>query len=311
MKFYTKITLLKHINSVFLLSFNKLIKNMNKFHKFIYLLLFILYILSLSASAYNNFDDNYEYIPNNEKNNIDFNSSDENEEILFIVDFSNSMNEKIDFAPKVYHAIEAIKSILNESGNRIKIGLRIFGVTDKPIIGRDRDGYYWKKENLCSASTLVMPISRYNNSNISSKLSQYKPMGVSPIGYSLKQAVQNDFTPSASLKHIILVTDGGENCNEDPCHYIKKIMSLRNDIKIDVIGITVNENAFSQLSCIANASNGKYYQINKQEDFKAKFQEALYSEKDIPSEVPAINMPTAFPSNSGIKYKNFVLEFDD
>ena len=274
MKFSTKIILLKHINSVFLSSFNKLIKEMKKKLKLIFLFLLMLFILSISANAYANLGDKYEYIPLKENNNITFNSLDENEEILFIVDFSNSMNEKIDFAPKVYHAIEAIKSILNESGNSKKIGLRIFGVTDKPIIGRDRDGYYWKKENLCSASTLVMPISRYNNSNISSKLSQYKPMGVSPIGYSLKQALQNDFTPSASLKHIILVTDGGENCDVDPCLYIKKLMSLRNDIKIDVIGIDVNENAFSQLSCIANVAKGKYYKINKQEDFKVKFQEA-------------------------------------
>ncbi len=310
MKFYTKITLLKHINSVFLPNFKMTIKEVKKFSKFIYLFLFILCILPLSVNAYSNFNDRYEYVPLKE-NNIGFKSSDENEEILFIVDFSNSMNEKIGFQPKVYHAIEAIKSILNESGNRIKIGLRIFGVTDKPIIGIDRDGYYWRKENLCTASTLVMPISRYNNDNISSKLSQYKPMGVSPIGYSLKQALQNDFTPSASLKHIILVTDGGENCNEDPCHYIKKIMSLRNDIKIDVIGISVNENAFSQLSCIANVAKGKYYKINKQEDFKVKFQEAFYSEKNIPYQVPQINNTKTFPSSSGIRYKSFVLEFND
>lgn len=275
-----------------------------------YILIFygiISYLFFTKAYSIDKFVENYNYSTIQDFNNTGLTTS-YNEEILFIVDFSNSMNKKIGYTPKVYHAIDAIREILRKSGDRTKVGLRIFGVTDKPIIERARDGYSWHKENLCTASTLVMPIARYNAVNISDKLGELHPQGVSPIGYSLRQAIQNDFSPAASLKHIILVTDGGENCGDDPCFYIRRIMQLRDDIKIDVIGITVDDNSFSQLYCISEHSKGKYYKVNTAEDFKVKFEEAFYSTSQ---KQPTINNNKILPTDSGIKYKNFVIEFKD
>ena len=273
------------------------------------LLIFIL-VQQINLVAYSNssFNEKYSY---QDYQNIDaagVNASSDNEEVLFIVDFSNSMNKKMGYTPKVYHAIDAIRQILRKSGDRTKVGLRIFGVTDKPIIERDRDGYSWHKENLCTASTLVMPIARYNAVNISDKLGELHPQGVSPIGYSLRKAIQNDFSPSAKLKHIILVTDGAENCGDNPCDYIKRIAKLRDDIKIDVIGITVDDDSYSQLYCISEQSKGKYYKVNAVEDFKVKFEEAFYS---TPKKQPQINVKKILPPDYGIKYKNFVIEFED
>lgn len=273
------------------------------------LLIFIL-VQQINLVAYSNssFNEKYSY---QDYQNIDaagVNASSDNEEVLFIVDFSNSMNKKMGYTPKVYHAIDAIRQILRKSGDRTKVGLRIFGVTDKPIIERDRDGYSWHKENLCTASTLVMPIARYNAVNISDKLGELHPQGVSPIGYSLRQAIQNDFSPSAKLKHIILVTDGAENCGDNPCDYIKRIAKLRDDIKIDVIGITVDDDSYSQLYCISEQSKGKYYKVIAVEDFKVKFEEAFYS---TPKKQPQINVKKILPPDYGIKYKNFVIEFED
>ena len=156
-----------------------------------------------------------------------------------------------------------------------------------------------------------MPIARYNAVNISDKLGQLNPQGVSPIGYSLRQAIQNDFSPAASLKHIILVTDGAENCGDDPCLFIKRLVKLRDDIKIDVIGITVDENAYSQLNCLSVQTKGNYYTVNTPEDFKIKFDQAFYSETPN-SDKPKTNTIKKYISpESGIKYKSFILEFDN
>ena len=278
-----------------------------------YILIFsgiISYLFFIKAYPVDKFVENYNYSKIQDFNDTNLSTS-YNEEILFIVDFSNSMNKKMGYTPKVYYAIDAIREILSKSGDRTKIGLRIFGVTDKPVIERDGKGYSWHKENLCSASTLVMPIARYNAVNISDKLGQLNPQGVSPIGYSLRQAIQNDFSPAASLKHIILVTDGVENCGDDPCFYIRRIMQLSDDIKIDVIGITVSENALSQLNCIAKYSNGKYYSVNTPDDFQIKFDQAFYSETPN-SDKPKTNTIKKYISpESGIKYKSFILEFDN
>lgn len=291
--------------------FARLLIKMKKTLKYIIFLIFVLPVFFLSAYSYQAFDGKYNYGEYQQGNNYSANVSSEDEEVLFIVDFSNSMSKKMGFAPRVYHAIDAIRDILNDAGDRTKIGLRIFGVTDKPILQQDANGVSWHKENLCSASSLVMPIARYNSANISDKLGELTPQGVTPIGYSLRQAVQNDFSPSAPIKHIILITDGGENCGDDPCLFIKRLMQLRDDIKIDVIGITVEDNAYSQLNCIAAAAKGKYYSVNTPEDFKLKFEQAFNSTPKLTVTPQPIKTNTIAPVQSGIKYKNYVFEFNN
>lgn len=272
------------------------------------LILFI--FATLCAKAYQNFDGKYNYNTYNSGAKVSTNFSDDDTEVLFIMDFSGSMNKHMGYAPKSFLAIDAIRSILNETGTRTKIGLRVFGITDRSLYEYSERGVEYNKLNICTASSLVMPIARYNNENISDILSNYKAQGATPIGYSLRQAIQNDFSPNTSLKHIILVTDGYENCGDDPCAYISKIMKLRNDIKIDVIGITVDENQYSKLNCISNAANGSYYRVDSPDDFDIKFKQAFHSTtpKTTVSE-PVITKSFQNRNSFDIKYKNFAYEF--
>ena len=200
-----------------------------KKYKILILFFFIIFQSMLNKTyTYDTFDNRYSYGDLKNQNEININNNID-EEILFIMDFSGSMNKKMGYTPKSFLAIDAIRDILDEVGTSTKIGLRIFGITDRQVVERYGNKLVLNKEALCTASNLVLPIARYNNSNISNKLSKYLPRGATPIGYSLRQAVQNDFSPNAKLKHIILVTDGNENCGDDPCLYIKNLMQLRDD----------------------------------------------------------------------------------
>lgn len=278
--------------------------------KILYISLILLFSV-MSAKAYQEFDGKYNYNSYQDGNNVNTNYINDDTEVLFIMDFSGSMNKRLGYAPKAFLAIDAIRAILNETGERTKIGLRVFGITDRNMYEYSESGREFNRLNICTASTLVMPIARYNNENISDILSRYKAQGATPIGYSLRQAIQNDFSPNAALKHIILVTDGYENCGDDPCVYISKIMQLRNDIKIDVIGITIDENQYSKLNCIAKAAKGNYYRVDSPTDFDIMFKQAFRSS------APPIKTQTVQPvktilnttSSSNIKYKNYAYEF--
>lgn len=281
------------------------------------LLLFMPFIIA-RVFAYETFDGKYTYKQGNEINGNEYSSNftKDDEEVLFIVDFSNSMNKRLGYSPKVFHAIDAIRSILATSGREIKIGLRTFGVTDKPILIKTNNGLKFDMQVLCTATKLVLPIAKYNAEHISDRLSDIVPQGATPIDYTLRQAVQNDFSPNSKTKHIILVTDGGENCGGDPCQYIKRLMQVRNDFLIDVIGITVDENAYSQLNCIANSGRGRYFAIDSEEDFKIKFKEAFNSNIKPNSNIktttntPQITQPMQQKVDT-TRYRNFVFEFED
>ncbi len=231
------------------------------------------------------------------------------EEILIIFDYSKSMNKSAGYSTRLFQATDAVISVLTTIDDNTKIGLRLFGINNSQDFSIQNNNTISDRERRCLASKLVLPISANNNQNIINKFSEYVPYGASSIGYSLRQAVKNDFSNDASLKRIILVTDGTENCGDDPCRYIRNLMKTRNDIRIDIIGVSINKDAYSELLCIADSTNGKLYNANNPEEIKANFSQILI--KNIPPEkkLPEIQHQIPQRKDSGIIYKNYSYEF--
>ena len=112
----------------------------------------------------------------------------------------------------------------------------------------------------CRASVNIAPITRSNGINMQNALMDIKPRGMTPITYSLKQAVKKDFLGFTGKKRIILLTDGGENCDESPCKYVLELIKTRRDIQIDVIAFNIDdEDDLSQLECTSLVTSGKFY----------------------------------------------------
>ncbi len=205
-------------------------------HKILFLFVFL--ILPVFASDYNVYrSDNY--------------SADigPKERVLFILDFSNSMNEFLEGKRKVDLMVETMHSILPKISPDTSIGLRVYG---------QKMGF--TAIDACRASTLIEPIGYGNINNINNSLNRLYPRGMTPITYSLKQAVKYDFLGFAGKKHIILLTDGGENCDESPCKYVMELIKIRKDISIDVIAFNVDDQEdLAQLECTSLVTSGKFY----------------------------------------------------
>ena len=105
---------------------------------------------------------------------------------------------------------------------------------------------------------------------------------MTPITYSLKQAVNKDLQGYDGIKHIILLTDGGENCDESPCDYSIELVKNRKDIKIDVIAFNVNDDDdLAQLKCTADVTGGHFTEAKTKAQLFHSMEELILPHKSV------------------------------
>lgn len=229
---------------------------------------FLLLILLFGLPAY--CSDYGVYKPQN------YNYRDSAEEMtLFILDFSNSMSEYLDGSTKVDLMLQTMRGILPKINKNSLVGLRVYG---------HRMGF--TPFEMCRASSLLVPITRGSALNIQQSLSRTSPRGMTPITFSLKQAIKNDFIGFSGKKHIILLTDGGENCDESPCKYVMELIKVRKDVVIDVIAFNIdNQDDLAQLECTSLVTSGKFYTANTAAELANSLNSSLNVQKEVEAKI--------------------------
>ncbi len=179
----------------------------------------------------------------------------EDAELLLVMDASGSMNaEDAGGQTRIAAAKDALTDVANSLEDHQEVGLRIFSgeVTDSSV------------PEACEDSHLAVEIGTDNREELTGAIDDYEAVGaMTPIAYALEQAAE-DFSGEGS-RTIVLVSDGEENCNPDPCEAAQALMEQGIDLQIHTVGFNIDEQdsdsaaARSQLQCIAEAGGGDYY----------------------------------------------------
>lgn len=200
---------------------------------------------------------------------------DSGEKVLFILDFSQSMNEMIGTDKKIDLMLKTMAQILPTINPKTQVGMRVYG---------HRMGF--TQYDACKASALLVPIGADNTNVIEEKLSKTHPRGMTPITYSLKKAVESDFIGFSGQKHIILLTDGGENCDGSPCEWAMELIKTRKDIKIDVIAFNISDkDDLDQLRCTALVTTGKFHTARTSAELVRSLQKSLNIHKQVGAKI--------------------------
>jgi Ca-activated chloride channel family protein len=167
----------------------------------------------------------------------------ESTEILFVFDASNSMNAFWDGNRKIEVATRLLSESLEELYGipGLELGLRVYGHQTKFIEGQQD----------CDDTELVISFSKGNNLLIRKALSRIQARGTTPIARSLQRAA-TDFSDINSRKVIILITDGIEACDEDPCVVSKLLQEQGIIVKPFIIGIGIDEAFKETFRCVGN-----------------------------------------------------------
>ena len=113
-----------------------------------------------------------------------------------------------------------------------------------------------EKASGCQDVTTLVPMGG-NRAEMVSKVKGLNPRGYTPIGKSLQQAEKE--LPGQGARQIVLVSDGIDTCAPPPvCEVAKQIRERGVDIVINVIGLNVDDQARSELQCVAKEGGGSY-----------------------------------------------------
>jgi von Willebrand factor type A domain len=89
-----------------------------------------------------------------------------------------------------------------------------------------------------------------------------QPLGYTPITYSLTLAAQDLLPEEAAAHVVVLVSDGKETCEADPCAAAKALAEADAKLVVHTVGIGVDTVTRSQLQCIARVARGSYFDAN-------------------------------------------------
>lgn len=173
--------------------------------------------------------------------------------ILFVFDASQSMAGMWESDIKINIARKFLEGVVDSLENNpyVEMALRVYG-HQSPVPPQD-----------CSDSRLEVPFAKNNAARIRQKLRFIEPKGTTPIANSLLMAGK-DFTPCSNCRNVlILITDGIEACDGDPCKASDSLQRMGIVLKPFVIGIGIDEGLQSSFGCI-----GQYINAKKEEKFK-------------------------------------------
>lgn len=173
--------------------------------------------------------------------------------ILFIYDASNSMNGIWKTKAKHRIAQELLGDMLDSLQNisDLQVALRVFG-HQKNYPPQD-----------CDDTRLEVPFANNNFSRIKEKLDDIRARGTTPIAMSL-EAAGRDFPPCDNCKNIIiLITDGIEECDGDPCAVSYALQKQGIVVKPFVLGINIDDRFKKTYDCV-----GKFFDVSSEEEFR-------------------------------------------
>lgn len=179
--------------------------------------------------------------------------------ILFIFDASNSMNAQWQKTSKIKVARNLMLQTLDslQKLDNVELALRLYGHQVKILPGQQD----------CSDTQLRVPFaSSHSNANkIKDELRALECKGTTPIALSLEQAGNMDFPDCDNCRNvIILITDGIEACDGDPCAVAKALHSKGIKLKPFIIGVGLDTSYLGQFQCV-----GEFLSADTEDSFKS------------------------------------------
>jgi Ca-activated chloride channel family protein len=173
-----------------------------------------------------------------------------NRSVVLVLDASGSMNAKLPSGQtRVDAAKAAVADLAREMDGETRLSLWAYG-HQSPTQRKD-----------CRDTALLVDFAPLaaNRGDVAAKARTLEARGYTPITRSLTLAAGGISKEESAERVIVLVSDGQETCEADPCVAAKAIAAADAKLVIHTIGFGVGAASRMQLQCIASVARGRYF----------------------------------------------------
>jgi len=165
------------------------------------------------------------------------------DQAIIVLDGSGSMWGQIDGVPKLEIARSALRDVLTNAPAGLELGLMAYGHREK---------------GNCSDIQLLVPPHANAGGDIIAAADNMKFLGKTPISAAVRQAAEAlRFTEDKAT--VILITDGIETCEANPCAVAAELEERGLDFTAHVVGFGLSSDEGKQVSCLAEETGGRYF----------------------------------------------------
>ena len=191
---------------------------------------------------------------------------------IIVLDASGSMWGQIDGQAKITIARQTLRNVLKSIPPTLELGLMAYGHREK---------------GSCSDIQLIVPPAAGTSGAIAAAADGLNPLGKTPLTEAVRQAAAAlKFTENKAT--VILITDGIETCDADPCAVAAELEKEGVDLTVHVVGFGLSASEGKQVACIAKNTGGKYFNANNAAGLgKALSETVAEVEKPAPAPPPA------------------------
>jgi len=161
---------------------------------------------------------------------------------IIVLDASGSMWGQIDGRAKLEIAREALGSVLAGMPSETELGLMAYGHREK---------------GSCEDIELVVPPAPGTAQAITDAANAMKFLGKTPLTEAVRRAA-SELKSTEEKATVILITDGIETCEADPCALGAELEASGVDFTAHVVGFGLTAEEGATVACLAQNTGGKY-----------------------------------------------------
>ncbi|WP_150286731.1 vWA domain-containing protein [Rhabdaerophilum calidifontis] len=209
--------------------------------------------------------------------------------VALILDASGSMKAMLPSGQsRIDAAKDAVETLVTGLPEGLRLALRAYGHQSPARAKNCRD---------TQLLTGFAPVGA-NRAEVIRRARALTAQGYTPISHVLELAAGDlKAEAAAASRVVILVSDGKETCEGDPCAVAKALAAADAGLVIHTIGFAVDVAARYQLQCIARVARGTYFDA----DSLGKLTESLSMAVRSRAVAPAVSVPAAGRKPGGIR----------